>query len=37
MLCRNFINSRKYILLQQLKLGFERTTNWNKYQTEITI
>ena len=24
-------------LLQQLKLGFERTINWNKYQSKVTI
>ena len=24
-------------LLQQLKLGFKRTVNWNKYQLKVTI
>ena len=24
-------------LLQQLKLGFKRATNWNKYQSKATI
>ena len=25
------------ILLQQLESGFQRTINWNKYQTKVTI
>ena len=24
-------------LLQQLKLGFKRTINWNKYQSKVSI
>ena len=24
-------------LLQQVKLGFKKTTNWNKYQSKLTI
>ena len=24
-------------LLQQLKLGFRRTINWNKYQSKVTV
>ena len=25
------------MLLQQLESGFQRTINWNKYQTKVTI
>ena len=27
----------KIKLLQQLKLGFKRTTNWNKYRSKVAI